>query len=128
MLKDFREFISRGNVIDLAVAVIIGTAFTAIVKSLVDDLIMPLIGVVVGGVDFTMLVVTVGEATVSYGNFLQAIINFLLIALVVFLLTRSIKRMQERLEKAKEVPSVAPPAPSAEERLLTEIRDLLREK
>jgi len=130
MIKEFREFISRGNVIDLAVAVIIGAAFTAIVKSLVDDIIMPLIGVVLGGVDFTTLVVKVGEATITYGNFIQAIINFVLIALVVFLLVRSINRMQERLsgEQEQEEAEAAPPEPTVEEKLLTEIRDLLREK
>jgi large conductance mechanosensitive channel len=124
MIKEFRAFITRGNVIDLAVAVIIGAAFTAIVKSLVDDIIMPLIGIVLGGVDFTALVIQVGAATITYGNFIQAIINFVLIALVVFLLVRSINRMQERMVEEKAVP----PEPSAEEKLLTEIRDLLREK
>jgi large conductance mechanosensitive channel len=127
MIKEFREFISRGNVMDLAVAVIIGAAFTAIVKSLVDDIIMPLIGVVLGGVDFTTMVVQVGEATITYGNFIQAIINFVMIALVVFLLVRGINRMQERKEKEEEA-SAEPPEPSVEEKLLTEIRDLLREK
>ena len=101
MIKEFRAFITRGNVIDLAVAVIIGAAFTAIVKSLVDDIIMPLIGIVLGGVDFTALVIQVGAATITYGNFIQAIINFVLIALVVFLLVRSINRMQERMAEEK---------------------------
>lgn len=128
MLKEFRDFISRGNVIDLAVAVIIGAAFTAIVKSLVDDILMPLIGIVLGGVDFTALTVKVGEATINYGNFIQASINFVLIALVIFLLVRGINRMQERMAKKKEEPPAQPPAPSTEEKLLTEIRDLLREK
>ena len=128
MIKEFRAFITRGNVIDLAVAVIIGAAFTAIVKSLVDDIIMPLIGIVLGGVDFTALVIQVGAATITYGNFIQAIINFVLIALVVFLLVRSINRMQERMVEEKEEAEAAPPEPSAEEKLLTEIRDLLREK
>jgi large conductance mechanosensitive channel len=128
MIKEFRAFITRGNVIDLAVAVIIGAAFTAIVKSLVDDIIMPLIGIVLGGVDFTALVIQVGAATITYGNFIQAIINFVLIALVVFLLVRSINRMQERMAEEKEEAEVAPPEPSAEEKLLAEIRDLLREK
>jgi len=126
MLKEFREFISRGNVIDLAVAVIIGTAFTAIVRSLVDDIIMPLIGIVLGGVDFTTLAVKVGEATITYGNFIQASINFVLIALVVFLLVRGINRMQKR--QKEETPVAKAPEPSTEEKLLTEIRDLLREK
>jgi large conductance mechanosensitive channel len=126
MLKEFRAFISRGNVIDLAVAVIIGTAFTAIVRSLVDDIIMPLIGIVLGGVDFTTLAVKVGEATITYGNFIQASINFGLIALVVFLLVRGINRMRKRQEE--ETPSAKEPEPSNEEKILTEIRDLLREK
>ena len=128
MLKEFREFISRGNVIDLAVAVIIGAAFTAIVKSLVDDIIMPLIGVLMGGIDFTTLTIQVGEATIAYGNFIQAIINFVIIALVIFLIVRSINKMQERTAKKEEAAKSEPPAPSAEEKLLTEIRDLLKEK
>ena len=128
MLKEFREFISRGNVIDLAVAVIIGAAFTAIVKSLVDDIIMPLIGIVLGGIDFTTLVVEVGEATITYGNFIQAVINFLIIALVIFFIVRSINQMQKRMAQEEEAPSSEPPEPSAEEKLLTEIRDLLKEK
>jgi large conductance mechanosensitive channel len=122
MIKEFREFIMRGNVMDLAVAVIIGTAFTAIVNSLVNDIIMPIIGVILGGVDFTSLAITVGDATITYGNFIQAIINFLLIALVLFLIIRAINRMSR---KKPEAPA-APPEPTAEEKLLTEIRDLLR--
>ena len=128
MLKEFREFISRGNVIDLAVAVIIGTAFTAIVKSLVDDIIMPLVGIVLGGVNFTTLTVQVGQATIAYGNFIQAVFNFVLIALVIFLIVRTISRIQQRMAREEEAVSSEPPAPSAEERLLTEIRDLLKEK
>jgi large conductance mechanosensitive channel len=120
MIKEFRDFISRGNVIDLAVAVIIGGAFTAIVNSLVNDIIMPIIGILLGGVDFSSLAITVGEASITYGNFIQAIINFLLIALVLFLIIRS-------LPKKKEAPA-EPPGPTAEERLLTEIRDLLRQQ
>jgi large conductance mechanosensitive channel len=124
MIKEFKEFIMRGNVIDLAVAVIIGAAFTAIVNSLVNDIIMPIIGVLLGGVDFTSLAVTVGEATITYGNFIQAIINFLLVALVLFLLIRAINRMSRKKEEAP----AAPPEPTTEERLLAEIRDLLRER
>jgi large conductance mechanosensitive channel len=119
MIKEFRDFISRGNVIDLAVAVIIGAAFTAIINSLVNDIIMPLIGVILGGVDFSKLTITVGSAVISYGLFIQAIINFLIIALVVFLIVWAINRMQ----KPKPVAS---PEPSDEVRLLREIRDLLR--
>jgi large conductance mechanosensitive channel len=128
MLKEFREFAMRGNVIDLAVAVVIGAAFTAIVNSLVDDLIMPLVGVLLGGVDFSSLAITLGDASITYGNFIQAIINFLIIAFVLFLIVRSINRLQDRLAEEEEE---APPEPaelSREERLLTDIRDLLKEK
>jgi large conductance mechanosensitive channel len=123
MWKEFREFINRGNVIDLAVAVILGGAFTAIVNSLVNDIIMPVIGVLLGGVDFSALAITVGEASITYGNFIQAIINFLLIALVLFLIIRSMNRMNR-----KKVEAPVPPEPTVEEKLLTEIRDLLREQ
>ncbi len=124
MFAEFRKFIARGNVIDLAVAVILGAAFTAIVTSLTDDIIMPLIGVILGGVDFTALSLQVGEATVAYGLFIQAIINFLLIALVLFFMVRSINTLQRRsMEKEAAAP---PPAPSEEVKLLSEIRDLLK--
>lgn len=126
MIKEFREFITRGNVMDLAVAVVIGAAFTAIVTSLVDDIIMPIIGVLLGGVDFTSLAVTIGEATIAYGNFIQATITFILIALVVFLMVKAMNKAQEMaFGKAEAAP---PPEPSAEEKLLAEIRDLLREQ
>lgn len=124
MLKEFGEFIKRGNVIDLAVAVIIGGAFGAIVTSLVNDIIMPLIGLVMGGVDFTSLAIQVGDASVMYGNFIQAIVNFLVIAWVIFMLVRTINNMQ----KQEEAAPAAPPEPSAEEKLLTEIRDLLKSR
>lgn len=119
MLTEFRKFVVRGNVIDLAVAVVIGAAFTAIVNSLINDIIMPAIGVLIGGIDFTGLSLTAGSAVIAYGNFLQAIVNFLLIGLVLFLVVRSVNRFQSKKEEA-------PPEPSFEERLLTEIRDLLR--
>jgi large conductance mechanosensitive channel len=122
MIKEFKEFILRGNVLDLAVAVIIGAAFTAIINSLVNDIIMPIIGLILGGIDFTSLAYQVGDATITYGNFIQAIINFLLVALVLFLIIRSINRFN-RKEEAAPPP---PPEPTTEERLLTEIRDLLR--
>lgn len=124
MIKEFKEFMLRGNVMDLAVAVIIGGAFTAIVTSLVNDIIMPIVGVILGGVDFTALAITVGDANITYGNFIQAIINFLIIALVLFLLIRSINNMSRKKEEAP----AAPPEPTAEEKLLAEIRDLLRER
>ena len=122
MLKEFGDFVKKGNVLDLAVAVIIGGAFGAIVTSLVNDLIMPLIGIIIGGVDFTALAVNVGDATLTYGNFIQAVVNFLVIAFVIFLLVRQVKK----LEKREEAAPAAPPEPSAEEKLLAEIRDLLK--
>lgn len=125
MFAEFRKFIAKGNVIDLAVAVILGAAFTAIVTSLTQDIIMPLIGLALGGVDFTALSIQVGEATVAYGLFIQSIINFVLIALVLFLMVRSINRMQER-SKAEEA-QAAPLVPSDEVKLLSEIRDLLKD-
>ena len=124
MLKEFKDFIAKGNVLDLAVAVIIGGAFAAIVKSLTDDIIMPLIGLILGGVNFASLSFKVGEAVVAYGNFIQAIINFLLIAFVLFMIVRSLNKMNAR--KAKEAAAAPPPAPSDEVVLLREIRDLLR--
>ncbi len=124
MFKEFKDFLNRGNVIDLAVAVILGGAFGVIIKSLVDDMIMPIIGAIMGGTDFTTLTVEVGDAVIAYGNFIQAIINFIIIAFAVFLFIRSYNRMQ----KKEEAKPAAPPAPSAEETLLAEIRDLLKNK
>ncbi len=121
MLQEFRAFIDRGNVIDLAVAVIIGGAFGAIITSLVDDILMPIIGVLMGGVAFSGLSIQVGKAVITYGNFIQAIVIFLIIAFALFLLVRGYNRMQ-----AKEPEPETPPAPSAEEMLLAEIRDLLK--
>jgi len=94
VLKEFKEFAMRGNVIDLAIAVIIGGAFGKIIASLVDDIIMPLIGLLVGGVDFSNLAVTVGSAQVKYGQFIQNIVDFLIIAFVIFLMVRAINRMK----------------------------------
>jgi len=122
MLKEFREFIMRGNVIDLAVAFVMGVAFTAIITSLVNDIIMPLIGALLGGVDFSALSITVGSAVIAYGKFLQTVVNFLIIAWVVFLIVKAINRF-----KKPPVPA-AVPGPSAEEKLLTEIRDLLKQQ
>ncbi|GAB4442807.1 MAG: large-conductance mechanosensitive channel protein MscL [Anaerolineae bacterium] len=126
MLKEFREFISRGNVIDLAVAVIIGTAFTAIVTSLVNDIITPILGIFLGGVNFSSLAITIGEASITYGNFIQAVINFLIVAWVIFMIVRSLNQLQRRFSRAKEEAAAPPPEPSEEVKLLTEIRDLLR--
>lgn len=124
MLKEFREFINRGNVIDLAVAVVIGGAFGAIITSLVNDVLMPLVGILLGGLDFAGLSIQVGEATILYGNFIQAIVNFLIIAFVIFLVVRSYNKLQK--QEAEAPP--APPEPSPVEQLLTEIRDLLEEQ
>lgn len=126
LVKEFQEFISRGSVIDLAVGVVMGTAFTAIVNSLVNDIIMPFVGVLLGGVDFSSLSLQVGEATIAYGNFIQALINFLIIALVIFLSIRSINQLHRRMSGPEE--EEAPAEPPAEERLLREIRDLLQAK
>ena len=101
MLRDFRDFAMRGNVLDLAIAVILGAAFGAIITSLVNDILMPLIGIIMGGVDFTALTFQVGEAVVAYGRFIQAVVDFLIIALALFLIIRSINRFKEE------------PAPSA---------------
>ena len=124
MLKEFRDFINRGSVIDLAVAVIIGVAFGAIITSLVNDIIMPLVGVVLGKVDFAGLAIQVGEASIAYGKFIQAIVNFLIIAFVLFLVIRAFNKMQPK----KEAGPAVPPAPPADVKLLTEIRDLLKKQ
>ncbi len=124
MIKEFQKFILRGNVIDLAVAVVIGAAFTAIVNSLVNDIIMPLIGVLLGGVDFTSLSVTVGSAVISYGKFLQAIVNFLLVGFVLFLVIKAINKVQDL--SAKKEAAAPPPPPPEDITLLREIRDLLK--
>lgn len=121
-LKEFQDFVNRGNVVDLAVGIVIGAAFTAIVNSLVNDLIMPIIGIVTGGIDFTGLAVTVGDASLAYGNFIQAILNFLIIAFAVFWLVK----MVNQLRKKEEAKPAEPAAPTTEEKLLTEIRDLLK--
>ena len=119
MLEEFRKFISKGNVLDLAVGVIIGGAFGAIVKSLVDDVLMPLIGLILGGINFTGLAFTVGSATVTYGNFIQAIVNFLIIAFVIF-------QIVQMANKLNPPPPPPPPAgPTPDQKLLAEIRDLL---
>ncbi len=140
MIKEFREFISRGNVLDLAVAVIIGAAFGAITTSLVNQVIMPIVGVVIGGVDFSGLgiilkdagqyasvqdAVAAGAPVIQYGAFINTVINFLIIAFVLFMIIRSFNAMKRRAEKPEPKAPAAPPEPSAEEKLLTEIRDLL---
>ncbi len=123
MLKEFKEFIARGNVMDMAVGIIMGAAFTAIVTSLVDDLVNPLIGLFIGGVDFGGISFGLGDAQFMVGNFVNAVIKFIIIAWVVFLLVKSLNRMMPK----KEEPEEAPAGPS-EADLLTEIRDLLSKR
>jgi large conductance mechanosensitive channel len=136
LIQEFREFAVKGNAIDLAVGVIVGGAFGKIVASLVDDVIMPPIGLLLGGVDFTNLFINLGPgeyptlaaakaagaATLNYGNFLQSVVNFLIVVWIVFLMVRAINRMRRRQEEAP----AAPPAPAEEIVLLREIRDALR--
>ena len=125
MFKEFRDFIARGNVIDLAVGIIIGAAFTAIVTSIVEDLVNPLIGLIIGGIDFSSVSFGLGDAQFMVGNFINAVIKFLIIAWVVFRIVKAVNRMTA-LAKPKEEPAPeAPKAPTAEE-LLTEIRDALK--
>lgn len=134
MLKEFKEFINKGNVVDLAVGVVIGGAFGKIVTSLVNDIVSPLIGLLIGETDFSAWKLTLKSAsadqagkeipavTMNIGSFLEATIDFILVAFVIFMLIKAINRMKR---KAEEAPA-APPAPSREEVLLTEIRDLLK--
>ncbi|MBU2994217.1 large conductance mechanosensitive channel protein MscL [Octadecabacter sp. 1_MG-2023] len=121
MLNEFKDFIAKGNVMDMAVGIIIGAAFTAIVGSLVEDLINPLIGIFMGGVDFAGLSASVGEATFTYGKFIMAIINFLVIAFVVFMLVRSVNKMKKAEEEAP-----AEPAGPTQEELLADILTALK--
>lgn len=118
MLKEFKKFIARGNVIDLAVGVILGTAFGSIISSIVDDILMPLFGVILGGIDFTNLVIKVGDSEIKYGNFIQNVIDFLIIALCVFVIVKIINKLTHKQE----------PKPKKDEKviLLEEIRDLLK--
>ncbi len=123
MLNEFKAFIARGNVLDLAVGVVIGAAFTAIVTSLVDDIINPLIGLIVGGVDFSGLSFGIGEAQFMYGNFITAIIKFLIVAWVVFLIVKAVNRLMPKKEEAP-----AAPAGPTDNELLKEILATLKAK
>ena len=134
IVTEFKEFIMRGNVVDMAVGVIIGSAFTKIVTSLVNDMFMPLIGWLFGGVDFNTLkyvirpadeAAGVEEAAILYGSFIQNVVSFLLIALVVFFLVKGINKMRRKKEEPAPAPAPAP-EPSEEVKLLTEIRDALK--
>ena len=119
MIKEFKEFIARGNVMDLAVGVIIGGAFGKIVTSIVDDILMPLIGMVIGGIDFTGLVWKIGEAEVKYGNFIQNVIDFLIVAFCIFMFVKAVNKLTAINKKKEE-------EEKDEVVLLEEIRDLLK--
>ena len=123
-LAEFKTFIARGNVMDMAVGVIIGGAFSNITNSLINDIVMPVLGIFTSSVSFAELSVNIGPAVVTYGNFIQAVLNFLIMAFVVFCLVKTLNRFH----KKKEAAPPPPQGPSAEEKLLAEIRDLLKEK
>ena len=126
MIKEFKKFISRGNVLDLAVGVIIGGAFSKIVASVVDDLLMPLIGSLLGGFDFTNLSFKIGDAVIKYGSFIQNVFNFLFIALALFLIIKFINKLQKPKQDEKE--TKAPVVKPDDVLLLEEIRDLLKKQ
>ena len=122
---EFRKFIARGNVMDMAVGVIIGGAFKSIADSLTADILMPLLGILTNQITFSNLAVNVGGAVIGYGKFLEAVLNFLIMAFAVFCIVKAINSFHRRLER-QETAQAAAQAPSQEERLLTEIRDLLK--
>ena len=123
-LNEFKAFAMRGNVMDMAVGVIIGGAFGKIVSSMVDDILMPIIGVLTGGIDFKELAITIGAANIKYGMFIQNVIDFLIIAFCIFMLIKGINVLSRKKEEAP----AAPAEPGNEEKLLMEIRDLLKEQ
>ena len=138
IISEFKEFIARGNVVDMAVGIIMGGAFTPIVNSLVNDIVMPGIGLVVGKMNFSDLKIVlqqgaaagieeIAEVAVAYGNFIQVILNFIIVAFCVFMLIKGINKLKRKEEPAPE-PEPQEPVPTAEELLLSEIRDLLKEK
>lgn len=131
MMQEFKTFAVRGNVVDMAVGIVIGGAFGKIISSFVADVIMPPIGVIVGGVDFSKLAIVIQEAageaaavTINYGKFIQSLIDFIIIAFAIFMVVKGMNSMKKKEEEAP----AEPPAPSNEEVLLTEIRDALRQK
>ena len=128
IINEFKEFISKGNVLDLAVGVIIGGAFQKIVTSLVNDVFMPILGIVIGGLDFTNLSIKFKDATINYGLFLQNIIDFLIMAFCIFIIIKMFNNIRKKLEHKEEVKEEVKPVKSNEEILLEEIRDLLKEK
>ena len=132
MFKEFKEFISKGNVMDLAVGVIIGGAFGKIVTSLVDDMIMPILGIILGKINFTSLKLVITpaegdkpEVAVLYGSFIQNVVNFLIMAFVIFLMVKAVNKLRK---PAKKIEEVIEEIPTKEETLLTEIRDILKNK
>ena len=122
-LEEFKAFIAKGNAMDLAVGVIIGSAFGKIVSSIVDDILMPVIGMIIGGIDFSSLNITIGSATIKYGNFIQNIVDFLIIAVCIFFIVKILKKFDKHEPKVEEEPKKEPNT-----LLLEEIRDLLKEK
>ncbi len=130
-IAEFKEFIEQGSVMDMAVGIIIGGAFKSIVDSLVEDLLMPVIGIFVGADSFSSLSLTIGGAVIKYGNFISAVINFLILAFVLFLIVKTLNTINEKakaLRKKEEAEEEAAAEPSKEEVLLTEIRDLLKKQ
>ena len=125
-IKEFKTFISRGNVLDLAVGVVVGSAFTKIVTSLVNDIITPLIGIIIGGQNFSSLSIKIGESTIAYGAFIQNIIDFLIIAFCIFVFIKFMNKVF--IKKAKEEKKAEPPKKSDEVLILEEIRDLLKKE
>ena len=134
---EFKTFINKGNVLGLAVGVIIGGAFSTITTSLTNDIIMPIVSIFLGGVDFTTMSVRLPSPfggdpeapnMLNYGNFIAAIINFVILALVVFFIVKAVNNAMDKAKKKEEEAPAAPPEPSAEEKLLTEIRDLLKDQ
>lgn len=129
MFKEFKEFISRGNVIDLAVALIMGAAFTGIVQALVKDVITPILGIFLGGIDFSGLAITIGDAAIKYGSFIQSVINFLVIGFVVFIIVKAINKIetkfeQDLLRREKEIEEEKGLSPEVKE--LREIKNILK--
>jgi large conductance mechanosensitive channel len=127
MLKEFKEFISRGNVVDLAVGVVVGSAFGKIVTSLVSDIIMPIVGIIIGGIDFTGLTLNFKDASIAYGTFIQNIIDFLIISACIFLFVKLINKLT-KIKKEEEKKEVKEEPKSEDILLLEEIRDLLKQQ
>ena len=124
LLNEFKEFISKGNVIDMAVGVVIGSAFSKIVTSLVNDIIMPLVGVIIGGLDFTSLSIKIKDSEILYGSFIQNIVDFLIIAACIF----AVIKIMNKFKKQKTAEEPAPVETPEDIKLLTEIRDLLKKE